>query len=322
MRRQIFLGLLAIVLTTAPVQAQQPKIQRIGVVTAGGAWYQVIDGLRVGLKQLGLTERKHFTMEIRDTKGNAAAAEKAAKSLEQEKVNLLYTTQTSVTLATKRATAGTPIVFCAGADPVELGLVASFAKPGGRLTGVFYRDSELTVKRLAILKEIVPKLHRVVTFYDPRNRVASQSVQLVREAAGQMGVQFIERHIASSEELEANLQALKVGEVDSYFEVSDAIAVVHTQLIIDTAKAKKFATMFVDDASVTKGGLASYSVSRYETGRLSAKYVQRVLTGEKPNELPVQGIDKISLVLNLKTAKQIGLPIPPNMLARADKVIR
>jgi putative ABC transport system substrate-binding protein len=322
MRRQIFLGLLAIVLTTAPVQAQQPKIQRIGVVTAGGAWYQVIDGLRVGLKQLGLTERKHFTMEIRDTKGNAAAAEKAAKSLEQEKVNLLYTTQTSVTLAAKRATAGTPIVFCAGADPVELGLVASFAKPGGRLTGVFYRDSELTVKRLAILKEIVPKLHRVVTFYDPRNRVASQSVQLVREAAGQMGVQFIERHIASSEELEANLQALKVGEVDSYFEVSDAIAVVHTQLIIDTAKAKKFATMFVDDASVTKGGLASYSVSRYETGRLSAKYVQRVLTGEKPNELPVQGIDKISLVLNLKTAKQIGLPIPPNMLARADKVIR
>jgi putative ABC transport system substrate-binding protein len=321
MKIKIFLALLAMVLTTVPDTGTAAYNPNVGVVTAGGAWYQVIDGLRVGLKQLGLTEGKHFALTIRDTKGSTAAAEEAAKSLEREKVSLLYTTQTSVTLATKRATADTPILFCAGADPVEIGLVASFAKPGGRLTGVFYRDSDLTVKRLAILKEIVPKLHRIVTFYDPRSRVASESAKLVRETAGQMGLQFIERHIASSEDLETNLQALKVGEVDAYFEVSDAIAVVHTQLIIDTAKAKKFATMFVDDASVTKGGLASYSVSRYETGRLSAKYVQRVLTGVKPNQLPVEGIDKISLVLNLKTAKQIGLSIPESVLYRADRVI-
>ena len=178
------------------------------------------------------------------------------------------------------------------------------------------------MKRLEILKEIVPKLKRVVTFYNPGSRVASESAKLVRETAGQTEVQFIERHIASAEDLQANLRALSVGEVDAYFEVSDAIAVVHTQLIIDAARAKKFAAMFVDDTSVTQGGLASYSVSRYETGRLSAKHVQRVLTGVKPNELPVEGIDKISLVLNLKTAKQIGLTIPQRVLARADRVIR
>jgi len=302
--------------------AQQSKLYRVGVITAGGAWYATIDGLRDGLKQLGLTESKNFELAIRDTKGNAEAAVEAAKSLEREKVSLIYTTQTSVTLATKRATADTAIVFCAGADPVELGLVTSFAKPGGRLTGVFYRDTDLTVKRLEILKEIVPKLKRVVTFYNPRNRVAGESAQLVRDTAVQMGVQFIERHVASAEDLQMNVQAVSAGDVDAYFEVSDAIVVVHTQLIIDTAKAKKFATMFVDGSSVIQGGLASYSVSRYETGRLSAKYVQRVLAGMKPHELPIEGIDKISLILNLKTAKQINLTIPQKVLARADRVIR
>jgi putative tryptophan/tyrosine transport system substrate-binding protein len=101
-------------------EAQQPKVHRIGVVTAGGAWYEVIDGLRVGLKQLGLVEGKQFTLAIRDTKGDAKEAEEAAKNLEKEKVNLIYTTQTSVTLATKRSTADIPIVFCVGADPVDL----------------------------------------------------------------------------------------------------------------------------------------------------------------------------------------------------------
>ena len=159
-------------------EAQQPKVYRVGVITPGGAWYETIDGLRVGLRQLGLEEGKQFILAIRDTKGDAKAAEEAARNLEQEKVNLIYTTQTSVTIAAKRATADIPIVFCAGADPVVLGLVESFAKPGGRLTGVFYRDTDLTAKRLEILKEIVPKLRRVVTFYDPRNPVASRVRQV------------------------------------------------------------------------------------------------------------------------------------------------
>ncbi|HLN99806.1 MAG TPA: ABC transporter substrate binding protein, partial [Pyrinomonadaceae bacterium] len=165
-------------------EAQEAKVYRVGVITAGGAWYDTIDGLRVGLKQLGLEEKKHFTLAIRDTKGNAKAAEEAAKNLEQEKVNLIYTTQTSVTVLAKRATVDIPIVFCAGADPVSLGFVDNFAKPGGRLTGVFYRDTDLTAKRLEILKQIVPKFHRAAIFYDPRNPVASESAKLARETAG------------------------------------------------------------------------------------------------------------------------------------------
>jgi putative tryptophan/tyrosine transport system substrate-binding protein len=303
-------------------EAQQPKVYRIGVVTAGGAWYEVIDGLRVGLKQLGLVEGKQFTLAIRDTKGDAKEAEEAAKNLEKEKVNLIYTTQTSVTLATKRSTADIPIVFCVGADPVDLGLVESFAGPGGRLTGVFYRDTDLTAKRLEILKEIVPKLHRVVTFYNRRNLVAGKSAKLVRETAGQMGIQLVERHVASVEELRAGVQSLKAGEVDAVFEVADALTVIQDQLIIDTARVQRFPTMFIDDSSVVKGGLASYSVSRHEVGRLSAKYVQRILTGVNAKDLPVEGNDKIELIINLKTAKQIGLTIPQSLLFRADKVIK
>ena len=306
----------------AVAQAGQAKVYRVGVVTAGGPRYEVIDGLRVGLRKLSLEEGKQFTLTIRDTKGDAKAAEEAARNFEQEKVDLIYTTQTSVTVAAKRATTDISIVFCAGADPVDLGLVESFAKPGGRLTGVFYRDTDLTAKRLEILKEIVPKFRRAVIFFNPRNPVASESAKLAREEARRLRVQFVERHVATVEELQAGLRALRTGEVDTFFEVSDALVVIQDQLIIDAARVKRLPTMFVNQSSVIKGGLATYSVSRDEIGRLSAKYVQRILTGVKPKDIPVEGVDKIDLIINLKTAKQIGLTVPPNLLVRAQKVIR
>ena len=305
-----------------PAEAQQPKLYRVGVLVPGDAWYEIIDGLRVGLKQLGLEEGKQFTLTIQDWKGDVKAAETAARKFEQEKVNLIYATGTNSTLAAKRATADIPIVFCAGTDPVVVGLVESFAKPAGRLTGVYNPTTDLTAKRLEILKEIVPKLRRVVTFYDPRNRVAIESSKLAREAARPLGVELVERHVTSVEDLRAGVRALRAGDVDAYFAVSDPMASNESQLIIDTARVKKLPTMFDVTSHVVKGGLASYNVSFHEMGRLSAKYVQRILAGVKPNDMPVEGVDKIALVINLKTAKQIGLTVPPNVLVRADRVIR
>jgi putative ABC transport system substrate-binding protein len=321
------IGLLVIFVTLAAcgavAQAQQPKVYRVGVITAGGAGYETIVGLRIGLRQLGLEEGKQITLAIRDTKGDTKAAEEAARNLEQEKVDLIYTTQTSVTIAAKRATADIPIVFCVGTDPVADGLVESFAKPAGRLVGVYQRTTDLTAKRLEILKEMVPKLRRVVVFYDPRNPVASESAKLAREEAKRLrGVELVERHVASVEELQAGVRALRAGEVDALFQLPDAMVNVQAQLIIDTARGKRLPTMFVDQSFVIKGGLASYAVSRQEVGRLSAKYVQRILAGVKPKDLPVEGVDKIDLVINLKTAKEIGLTVPPNVLVRAQKVIR
>jgi putative ABC transport system substrate-binding protein len=306
----------------AVAEAQQPKVYRVGVLVPGEAWYEIIDGLRVGLKQLGLEAGRQYPLAIRDWKGDGKAAEEAAKNFEQERVNLIYTTSTNSTIAARRATTEIPIVFCAGTDPVVLGLVDSFAKPGGRLTGVYHPSTDLTAKRLEILKEIVPKLHRVVTFYDPRRPTGIESSKLAREAARQMGLQLVERHVATVEELQAGVRALRAGEVDAYLAVSDPIASNEAQFIIDTAKVKRLPTMFDFLSHVTKGGLASYAVSFHEMGRLSAKYVQRILAGVKPQELPVQGVDKIELVINLNTAKQIGLTIPQKVLAKADKVIK
>ncbi len=322
-KKTICLALCALLFALcARAEAQQPKLYRVGVLVPGEAWYEIVDGLRVGLKQLGLEEGKQFTLAIRDWKGNAQAAEEAARKFEQEKVNLLYTTSTNSTIAARRATANIPIVFCAGTDPVVVGLVDSFANPGGRLTGVYSLTTDLTGKRLEILKEIVPKLRRVVTFYDPRRAPAIESAKQAREAAREIGIQLVERHFASVEELQAGVRALKAGEVDAYLAMAEPMAINQSQLIIDTAKAKRLPTMHNFLSEVLKGGLASYNVNLHEVGRLSAKYVQRILTGVKPKDLPVEGIDKIELVINLKTAKDIGLTIPPNVLARADRVIR
>jgi ABC-type uncharacterized transport system substrate-binding protein len=324
MNRKISAFLLATVLlaTVSLAQAQQPKVYRVGVLLPNSLRYETIDGLRDGLRQLKFEEGKQFILAIRDTKGDPKAAEEAARNLEQEKVDLIYTTASSVTVAARRATTDIPIVFCAGSDPVVLGLVDSFAKPGGRLTGVYEPGTDITAKRLEILKEMVPKLRRVVTFYDPRNPAAIESSKLAREEARRLGVELVERHIASAEELQAAVRALRAGEMDAFFKVSDSLVDNQHQLIIDTARVKRLPTMWDFESSVIKGGLASYSVSRHEVGRMSAKYVQRILTGVKPMDLPVEGIDKISLAINLKTAKQIGLVVPQRVLARADKVIR
>jgi putative tryptophan/tyrosine transport system substrate-binding protein len=324
MNKKFFLSVV-IVFILAPfhlTEAGQAKAYRVGVITSGGGWYATIDGLRVGLRELGLEEGKQFTLTVRDTKGNAKAAEEAARAFEEEKFDLIYTTQTSVSISAKRATIEIPIVFCAGADPVDLGLVDSFAKPGGRLTGVYEPGTDLTAKRLETLKEIIPKLRRVVTFYVPHNPVAIESSKFARDIAQRLRVEFVERHIASVEELQAGLRALKVGEVDAFFEVSEALVQVNDQLVIDATRDKRLPGMFNNQSSVIKGGLASYSASRHEVGRLSAKYVQRLIAGIKAKELPVEAVRKIELVINLKTAKQIGLTIPPNVLARADKVIK
>ena len=318
----IFLMAAAMVVSISLVHAQQAKVYRIGALFPGGPLSETIDGLRGGLRELGLEEGKKFTLAILDTKGDAKTAEEAARKFEREKFDVIYALTLPVATSAKAATTNIPLVFCVGTDPVAMGLVDSFVKPGGRLTGVQYLVTDLTAKRLEILKEILPKLSRVVTFYNPGDPVAPGAAKLAREEAGRLGLKFIERHVSSVEELRKVLQALKPGEADAYFFVTDVMVIGQVQLIIDTAKAKKLATMFHERSLVTNGALASYGQNYYEIGRVSAKYVQRVLSGVQPRDLKVETIDDVELAINLQTAKQLGLTIPPNVLARARKVIK
>jgi putative ABC transport system substrate-binding protein len=321
---RIVVSLLLTVLlpTVFLAEAQQAKVYRVGVIHQGGPYGAVVDGLREGLKQSGYEDGKHILLEIRDTKSDLKLVEEAAKTFEREKINLIYAVATSVVAPVKNVTSQIPIVFAVGSDPVASGLVQSFGRPGGRLTGLQYSTTDLTGKRLEILKEILPKLSRVVTFYNPNNPMATEAAALAREAARQFRVQLVERHATSVEELRQALQALKAKEVDAYFYISDAMMTSQAQLVIDMATSKKLPTMFPEQGFVAMGGLASYGQNFYEIGWLSAKYVQKVLTGAPPGDLRVETVDKFELVINLKTAKQIGLTIPPNVLARADKVIK
>src|SRR2546426_9145327 len=205
MDRREFIGTLAGGLLAAPVAAtaQQPgKVYRVGVVLRGGVYSQAIGGLRDGLKELGVEEGTQYIRHIRDVK-DLKAVDESARALEQEKVDLIYSLSTSTTLAVKRATASVPIVFYAGTDPVVVGLGKSFAMPGGRLTGVHSLSGDLIAKRLEILKEMSPKLRRVVTFYDPGNILGRESVKNAREAARQLRIELVERHVQSVEELRA-----------------------------------------------------------------------------------------------------------------------
>ena len=313
---------LGILSAAGGADSQPPaKVPRVGVILQGGAYYVMVEGFRLGLRELGLEEGKHFTLEIRDLKGDLKAVGRAARSLEGEKVDLIYSVASSVTLEAKQATTNALIVFSIGSDPVAAGLVKSFAKPGGRLTGVHFLSTDLTAKRLELLKEMLPKLRRVVTFYNPNNPVAQGNAKLAREAARQLGIELVERRVGSVKELQEGLRALKGGEADAYFYMPDAMVASQAQLIIDTTRAKRLPAMFSDTAMVTQGGLVSYGVSFHEVGRLSAKHVQRILTGTSPKDLPVESVDRLELALNLRTARELGLTIPRQIRLRADKVI-
>jgi len=299
----------------------QPRVYRIGLIHLGGPYAQVVDGLREGLHELGLEEGKQYALLIRDAKGDVLTVDGLAKALEDDGVDVLFTAGSSVTVAAMKATRHVPIVFHSGADPVAIGLVENFRKPGGRLTGLTSQSRDLGPKRLEILKEIVPTIRRVAAFYNPMNPTQF-SLRAVREAAQGLKIQLVERQVRSIDELHASLRALRPGEVDAIFYVGDATVSSQAQTTIVVANAKRLPTMYWEVGTVRMGALASYGVSYRTIGHQLATYVQRVLLGAKPGDLPVERIDRLHLALNLKTAKAIGVTIPKAVLDRADEIVQ
>ena len=302
--------------------ASESKVYRIGVIHQGGPYRAVVDGFRAGLRDLGLEDGKKISLQVRETKNDPKIIDEAAKAFERDKVNLIYAITTAVAEPVKNATSTTPIVFAVGSDPVTSGLVQSFAKPGGRLTGVQYSTTDLTAKRLEILKEVLPKLNRVLLLYNPNNRSSREAAELARKAAKQFRIELIDRQAASVDELRQQLETVKAKEADAYFYISDSMVNSRADLVIEMARRKNLPTMFSEQSVVAMGGLASYGQNFQEVGRLSAAYVQKIISGAQPRDLRIEIVDKLELVINLKTAKEIGLTIPPNVLARADKVIK
>jgi len=324
MMRAALAAVVAIGLLAAPyvVRGQAPAGgHRVGIIHMSGYHHVVADGLRQGLRELGLEEGKHLVLDVREIKGDPKLAEEAARDLERGRVEVIYAVTSQIALAAKRGTVQTPIVFYVGVDPVVLGLVESLAKPGGRLTGVHGLSRDVTAKRLAVLKEMIPRLHRVVTVYNPGDAVSRENAQSARDAARQLSVQIVERHVGSLEELRVNLQNLKSREVDAYFHMPGALATSEALRIIEAMRNRKIPTMFHEQSLVAQGAVASYGISYHEIGRLSAKHVQRILAGSQPKDLPVENYDKVGLALNLRAAREIGLAIPPSLRLQAERVV-
>jgi putative ABC transport system substrate-binding protein len=322
-RREFITGTCSAAAWPLAARAQTAGLRRIGVIYHGGPFEPSIKALRDGLRGAGLEEGRHFALLVRDSKGgDAAAAEAAARALERDdQVDIIVAITSTVARAAKQATEKVPIVFAIGADAVAAGLVESIAAPGGRLTGFQFLTVDLTAKRLEILREIVPKLRRIVIFYNPRIRVAVSALAAAQDAARKLGIDVAAQQVTSSEEIRDRLRALPAVEADAYFFVSDATTAVHAGLIIEAANTLSLPTMVEDLGLVRAGALAGYGPEYREYGHRAASYVARILAGRLPGDLPVETVAQQALAINQKTAKAIGLDVPPLLLARADEVI-
>jgi putative ABC transport system substrate-binding protein len=302
--------------------AQSPKLHRIGVIHSGGAFEAALRGMVVGLKDVGLVEGKHYVLHVRDTRGSPREVETAAKQLASERVDVLFTVTTSVTMAARKATQDVRIVFALGSDPVRFGLVKSYAQPGERLTGVQQQSFDLVAKRMEILKQVLPDARRLLVIYNPESPVTPPSLANARAAAAKLKVELIERTIGSVDEAINLIRTLPPGYADACFQVTNATVFNGLPRIIAAAHERKMPVIVSDLPLVDAGALVAYGGNYFEVGRLAAKHVQRVLAGARPGDIPIEIYDQVQLGVNLRVAKELGIAVPQPVVLRADKVIR
>ena len=321
MKRRAFLLAGSVLAAPRVGWTQRGGVARIGAVVHSEPYMPIVEGLRTGLKELGAVEGKHFTMDVFEAHGEPNAMAEAARRFERERVQMIFCTPTSTAVTVKRATNTVPVFFCVGTDPIARGLVDTFAKPGGRLTGLYFLSTDLTAKRLELLKQLMPKARAVVSFYNPDNPSAREALQLARTAGDKLKVHILVHAVRSEREVRAAVAALKPGEADAVFMLSDALVTSHAQLLIDRANQLRMPTMVQVQTLVERGALFSYGVEYREIGRDSAKNVQRMLGGARPGDLPVETVSRLAFVFNRRTAREIGLTVPAAMMNRFDRVI-
>jgi ABC-type uncharacterized transport system substrate-binding protein len=304
-------------------EAQQPvKIPRIGFLGASTAsFYSVrVETFRQGLRELGYVEGKNIAVEYRFADGNIDRLPALATELVGLKVDIIVTTPNAS--AAKNATKTIPIVFAATADPVAQGIVSSLARPGGNITGLTVLAPELTGKRLELLKETSPRIHRVGFLLNPSGESSSIFLKEMGTAAQALGLQIQSLEVRSPSDFDTVFAAAIREGAHALITAPQPVINTHRARVLEFASKNRLPAIFTNPETVEAGGLMSYSPDFSEQFRRAAIYVDKILKGAKPADLPVEQPTKFELVINLKTAKQIGLTIPPNVLARADKLIR
>ena len=310
---------------SVPAQSQQPtKVTRIGyLVGPSSASTARYEAFRQGLRELGYVEGKNIVIEWRSSEGNRDRQRALVAELVGLKVDVIVAVGAGDVRIAKDATATIPIVMVQGGDPVGSGFVASLARPGGNITGLATLRPELSGKRLELLTEIVPKLSRVALFASSASPDHAQVLKEAELAAGALGVKLQSLDIRSPKDFETSFQAALKGRAEAVLvRVRGPILSPNRTQFTEHAVKSRLPAIYEGVEEVEAGGLMSYGVSFPDLYRRAAVYVDKILKGRKPAELPVEQPTKFELIINLKAAKQIGLTIPPNVLARADKVIK
>jgi putative tryptophan/tyrosine transport system substrate-binding protein len=316
---------IAIILSggAAIAEAQQAKLSRIGFLSASyaGAMTSNVDAFRQGLRELGYVEGRNIIVEYRWAEGKADRLPELAAELERLKVDAIVSAGPSATHGAKQASARTPIVMAFDADPVGSGFVASLARPGGNITGLSILAPEVSGKQLDVLKQIVPKLTRVTIVGDSKEPANARSLQETERGAAALGVQvhYIDRR--ASKDPEDIFRAARKENADALVVLVTSMSRAEIAQLAAIAAKNRLPAMYPWASMVDAGGLITYSVRREDLYRRAATYVDKILKGAKPAELPVELPYKFELVINLRAAKEIGLSIPVGVLSRADRII-
>jgi putative ABC transport system substrate-binding protein len=309
-----------------PAQAQQPtKIPRTAYLAGAplAADSARIKAFRQGLRELGYVEGKNIVIELRSAEGKLDRLPALAAELVRLKVDVIVTAGPLPTRAAKEATTTIPIVMTNDPDPVATGFVASLARPGGNITGLSTLAPELSGKRLELLKETIPKLSRVAVFGTSTFPGNAQSLKEVELAAKAFKVQLQYLDILDPKDIETAFRAASKGRAEAVlFMVAGGIAAAHQTEIAELAVKSRLPVIYPDSRYVDAGGLMSYATNVFDLDRRAATYVDKILKGRTPADLPVEQPMKFEFIISLIAAKQIGLTIPPNVLVRADRVIR
>jgi putative ABC transport system substrate-binding protein len=315
--------LVAVVLLAVGVtaEAQQPtKIPRIGYQSASSSGERE-EAFRQGLRELGYVEGQNIVIEWRFAQGKTDQVPRNAAELVRLKIDVIVTGGPTDTRAAKGATSTIPIVMTNDSDPVGTGIVASLARPGGNITGITALSAELNGKRLELLKETLPRLSHVVALWGPGPE-RSVTLKETEDAARSLGVKLQVQDLKEPDDLNRAFEAITKARTGALIVTGGPVASANRKRIVEFAVKSRLPAIYSRREFVEEGALMSYDASPNDLSRRAAVFVDKILKGAKPADLPVEQPIKFEFIINLKAAKQIGLTIPPNVLARADKVIR
>ena len=326
MERRTFMAMVSGGFLAAPLaaQAQQAeKVYRLGFLFYGSPGSSPeLDAFRRGLREAGYVEGQSIAIEYRFARGDVGRLPGLAVELAQGKPDVMVTPGTPASLAAKQATSTIPIVFAGVADAIGAGLVANLARPGGNLTGLTGISAELGGKRLELLKQVVPKASRVAVLYNPADRANVLVLKGLQESAPALGLTLQPLQVRTPGEIEGAFVAMTQKRAQALFGATGVLTSEHRRAIVDLAARRRIPAMWGDREFVDAGGLMSYAVNFYDQIRRAATYVDKILKGAKPGDIPVEQPTQYELVINLKAAKALGLTIPPSLLQRADEVIQ